>query len=261
MSANFTAVTFNIFARSLGSSVIPWVLSVSPHAQTIVRSFDAKFDVKAWVKDAATKAYKLHFHRNFASGDKETMRSMWSACIESQEDVPPILHAVKVVAPDTLCYKVDGCEHIAVTLRGLLRQQLPAVADELFKEFVKDERFFMWEARGPLIFETATKLAISELAPGQSSQQFSDIVTLCEVGYPTEPSQSARHHRQKYTDTHAFTQPVRRAPRQRCLRWCRQHHICCGDGATRICEPFFSKPSRSINWHFGQENHRGRMPL
>jgi hypothetical protein len=130
---------------------------------------------------------------------------MWSACIESQEDVPPILHAVKVVAPDTLCYKVDGCEHIAVTLRGLLRQQLPAVADELFKEFVKDERFFMWEARGPLIFETATKLAISELAPGQSSQQFSDIVTLCEVGYPTEPSQSARHHRQKYTDTHAFT--------------------------------------------------------
>ena len=181
MSASFTAVTYNMFARSLGSSVIPWVLSVSPQAQAIARSVDATFDVKAWVKDVATKAYKLHFHRNFVSGDKESMRSMWSACVDSQSDVPPILHAVKAVAPDTLCYKVDGREHLAITLRGLLRQQLPAVADELFKEFIKDERFFMWEARGPLIFETATKFAVSELVPAQKSQEFSDIVTFCEV--------------------------------------------------------------------------------
>ena len=80
METCFTAVTFNILARSLGSSVIPWVINVSEHARNIVRKshvISPDFDIKTWLRTTAEPEYKKHFHRNFASGDKESMRSMW----------------------------------------------------------------------------------------------------------------------------------------------------------------------------------------
>jgi hypothetical protein len=192
MKATFTAVTFNIFARSLGSSVIPWVLNISPEAQAIIRrsKVNPKLDVKDWLKRSATTEYKEHFHRNFASGDKELMRSVWSARIDSQDDVPLGLPFVTCVKPDELQYpgKITAaatgaiCEsQTGITFRGLLRREIPDVADELFNEFGRNEEFFKWENRGPDIFETATKRAILELHPLESCPKLSDLVTLCEV--------------------------------------------------------------------------------
>ena len=185
MDSTFTAVTFNILARSLGSSVIPWVLNVSDRARDIVRTsrkVPSDFDIKRWLKGTAEVEYKEHFHRNFASGDKESMRSMWSACVQRQDDVPAVLKFVECVEPDRLQYpgKRDD-KATATTLRGLLRKDIPDVADELFAELTKDEHIFRWEARGPRIFETATRRAVSEFFPGESSTKLSDIVTLCEV--------------------------------------------------------------------------------
>ncbi len=55
MKASFTAVTFNKFARSLGSSVIPWVLNISPEAQAIISrsKVNPKLDIKDWLKRTA----------------------------------------------------------------------------------------------------------------------------------------------------------------------------------------------------------------
>jgi hypothetical protein len=195
MDSTFTAVTFNILARSLGSSVIPWVLNVSNRARDIVgtsRDVPSDFDIKRWLRGTAEVEYKEHFHRNFASGDKESMRSMWSACVERQDEVPAVLKFVECVEADRLRYpgKRDD-KATATTLRGLLRRDIPDVADELFAELTKDEHIFRWETRGPRIFETATCSAVSEFFPGESSTKLSDIVTLCEVRKSCTSSSSA----------------------------------------------------------------------
>ena len=206
MDTSFTAVTFNILARSLGSSVIPWVINVSEHARDIVRRsrvVKPEFDIKTWLRTTAEPEYKKHFHRNFASGNKECMRSMWSACIDRQSHVPAILASVLCVEPDKLQYpsasedsgaqrslsdagaghKLQGeAQRVtAISLRGLLRRDISDVADELYEEFVKDEPFFRWETRGPQIFQTVTKNATSNFHPAECSHKLSDIVTLCEV--------------------------------------------------------------------------------
>jgi hypothetical protein len=190
MSSRFTAVTYNIFARSLGSSVIPWVLTVSHEAQVLVERVKPDFKFKEWVKSVATPEYKKHFHRNYASGDKEAMRSMWSATIDRQEQVPICLKSVKCVGPDELQYpfeeptnEVFSSEfHVAVTLRGLLRREFDRdIADQLFNELIQKEEFFLWENRGPEIFEIVTKRSIAELFPSAMSQNFSDLVALLEV--------------------------------------------------------------------------------
>lgn len=228
MKASFTAVTFNIFARSLGSSVIPWVLNISPEAQAIISrsKVNPKLDIKDWLKRTATIEYKQHFHRNFASGDKELMRGVWSARIDSREDVPLGLPFVTCVKPDELQYpgKIEAagsaasaiCEsQTAITFRGLLRRDIPDVADELFNEFVSNEEFFKWENRGPEIFEIATKRAISELLPEESCPMLSDLVTLCEV--ETHFSLALVLHECMNVDScfviNALTQPVRRTRR------------------------------------------------
>ena len=200
MESSFTAVTFNILARSLGSSVIPWVINVSEHARNIVRKsrvVNPEFDIKTWLRTTAEPEYKKHFHRNFVSGDKESMRSMWSARLGCQADVPGILAHVHCVEPDTLQYPGQRshserddkllCPVPMVTasnLRGLLRKDISDVADELFEELVKDEPIFKWENRGPRIFQIVTRDAISEFLPVESPQKLSDIVTLCEVQNP-----------------------------------------------------------------------------
>jgi hypothetical protein len=191
MSSRFTAVTYNILARSLGSSVIPWVLTVSHEAQALVDRVRPGFKIKEWVKSVATAEYKRHFHRNHASGDKDTMRSMWSAAIDRQEQVPMCLKSVACVGPDTLQYPVGDVPaeetysselHVAVTLRGLLRREFDRdVADQLFKELVQNEEYFLWENRGPEIFETVTSRSIAELFPGARSENSSDLITLLEV--------------------------------------------------------------------------------
>ncbi len=192
MTSRFTAVTYNIFARSLGSSVIPWVLTVSHEAQALVDRAKPGFNIKEWVKQVATPHYKEHFHRNHASGDKDTMRHMWSAAIDGQEHVPKCLKSVICTVPDALQYPADDASSsgpalkVGVTLRGLLRREFDRdVADELFDDLTQNEEFFLWENRGPEIFETVTTRAIAELLPPSSSQQLSDIVTLLEVIEPS----------------------------------------------------------------------------
>lgn len=147
------------------------------------------FKFKEWVKSVATPEYKKHFHRNYASGDKEAMRSMWSATIDRQEQVPICLKSVKCVGPDELQYpfeeptnEVFSSEfHVAVTLRGLLRREFDRdIADQLFNELIQKEEFFLWENRGPEIFEIVTKRSIAELFPSAMSQNFSDLVALLE---------------------------------------------------------------------------------
>jgi hypothetical protein len=196
MERTFTAVTFNILARSLGSSVIPWVLNVSDRAREIVRRsmVNPDLDLKTWLKTVAEPEYKRHFHRNFASGNKECMRSMWSACVERQDDVPIILRSVRCEQPNRLAYpdQPDGESafpreqsalrfQTATNLKGLLQRDISDVADSLFQELTKDEPVFMWEARGPRIFEIATRDAVLGFFPEERLTVFSDIVTLCEV--------------------------------------------------------------------------------
>lgn len=191
MSSRFTAVTYNIFARSLGSSVIPWVLTVSGEAQALVDCAKPGFDIKEWVKRVATPHYKEHFHRNHSSGDKDAMRHMWSAAIDRQEQVPTCLKSVTCTEPDSLHYPADVASSsgsalkVGVTLRGLLRREFDRdVADVLFNDLTQNEEFFSWENRGPEIFKTVTTRAVAELLPESSSQQLSDIVTLLEVWSP-----------------------------------------------------------------------------
>jgi hypothetical protein len=193
MSSRFTVVTYNMFARSLGSSVIPWVLTVPPEAHALVERFKPDFNIKDWVKSVAAPEYKRHFHRNHASGDKDTMRGMWSATIDSQEQVPMCLKYVTCIGPDALQYPGERPAEeaysselqVALTLRGLLRREFDRdVADLLFTELVRNEEFFLWENRGPEIFELITRRSVAELFPMTRSQTLSDLITLLEVLSP-----------------------------------------------------------------------------
>jgi hypothetical protein len=84
----------------------------------------------------------VHFHRNFASGDKNGMRCLWAAALNGPEDLSGDLIHLKYLAPDSVTCRGD--ESVILTLRGLLRRDWPSCADALYAVITSEERFFRW---------------------------------------------------------------------------------------------------------------------
>lgn len=149
----FCAESYNIFARSLGSACIPWVMHISEEWR---REIEAQVAVpfSEWVKVTLTAEYKNHFHKNYNCGNKNGMRSLWSMRIRSSADMPANLSGVEFVAEDRVGYTAGGELVIATTLHGLLVQYIGARAEELYMHIVKDEEHYLWESRGPKIYNS-----------------------------------------------------------------------------------------------------------
>jgi hypothetical protein len=179
-STSFTVLSYNILARSLGSVCIPWVLKISPPLEkAVLDTTGAPF--RDWIKTVALPAYKCHFHKNYASGDKDTMRQLWSAAIESAADIPEsLLAVVNFISADTVSYTTEGQSSpvVATTFRGLLKRHLPpTLGNDIYEQLMETERHFMWPNRGPRIFRTINACADVLPAGGCS---MADIVTLYE---------------------------------------------------------------------------------
>lgn len=157
---------YNIFAKSLGSNTIPWVMTISLEWKHKIESI-INIPYHLWIKNMFTNEYRQHFHKNYASGDKILMRNLWSKEINSSRDIPPELTGLAYLSENCIKYEIDGTEHHAVTLPGLLKKTIPTVAHELYRHIMDLEVFYNWESRGPCIYRTILE---SE----------ADIVSLCE---------------------------------------------------------------------------------
>ena len=112
------------------------------------------------------------------------MRALWSASLDSADQIPVPLHGLSFAGPDTVQYHdaVKGRDCIAHTLRGLLRRDFAATGDVLFEELTRHEVFFKWDRRGPLAFHTATHLALHD-CPGAVGD--ASLIALCEYDVHT----------------------------------------------------------------------------
>jgi len=152
----FTALTYNILARSLGSNTIPWVMQVSPDTKRRVEGV-AGLPWDEWRRGAVDAEYKRHWHKNFASGDYATMRKFWSCRrLQSADAIPGELPGLAFESEDRVRYG----DRVATTLRGALRASLGE--DEglrLFEEVrSSEETVYDWEsARGPRVFAEAIR--------------------------------------------------------------------------------------------------------
>ena len=156
---SFTALTYNILARSLGSNTIPWCIAIdAAFRERVEAATSTKWS--AFKSATLTPEYKAHFHKNFAAGEYTAMRAFWAArkCA-SAADLPASLPHLRFVAEDTVAYTADGAERVATTLRGLLRQNLPeSLALELFSHIVAaEEAVYAWAVRGPRLFSEVTR--------------------------------------------------------------------------------------------------------
>ena len=172
-------ISYNIFARSLGSNCIPWVMTVS-------REWEKRIEVvtgKSWglfVKDCLLPEYKTHFHKNYTSGNKVEMRQLWSMRVNGPHDIPTSLGGLSYVDENCLEYfdgkGEAGAMRRATTLPGVLQMHLPVpLHNELYDHIMSVEQQFQWNRRGPRIFEEITKIrADFDLRPSP------EIVSLCE---------------------------------------------------------------------------------
>ena len=156
---SFTALTYNILARSLGSNTIPWCIAIdAAFRERVEAATSTKWS--AFKSATLTPEYKAHFHKNFAAGEYTAMRAFWAArkCA-SAADLPASLPHLRFVAEDTVAYTADGAERVATTLRGLLRRALPEpLALELFSHIVAaEEAVYAWAVRGPRLFSEVTR--------------------------------------------------------------------------------------------------------
>ena len=173
---SFTALTYNILARSLGSNTIPWCIAIdAAFRERVEAATSTKWS--AFKSATLTPEYKVHFHKNFAAGEYTAMRAFWAArkCA-SAADLPASLPHLRFVAEDTVAYTADGAERVATTLRGLLRRALPEpLALELFSHIVAAE-----EAGAPHAWRQSSTLSLA--GGGASSGAASSSAAVDEVG-------------------------------------------------------------------------------
>lgn len=151
----FSALTYNILARSLGSNCIPWVMCLSQDTRARIEATTGRAFLD-WRRDAVDNEYTRHWHKNFESGDYAGMRKLWSAArLASAEDVPASLGGVAFAGEDTVAY--GGAT--ARTLRGCLRASLgDAEGAALYDEVARDEAaVYDWAARGPRVLAVAAR--------------------------------------------------------------------------------------------------------
>ena len=129
-NTTFTALTYNIFAESLGSNTIPWVMTIDDtwvakvdahcrkqqqqQQQSTAAAADADDYKDGWeeVEDALGKSYTAHFHKNLRAQRDTTayryMRALWGArTLASQADVPDALDRTAFVEEWTVAYPAE----------------------------------------------------------------------------------------------------------------------------------------------------------
>jgi hypothetical protein len=179
----FHVVSYNIFARSLGSNCIPWVLKVSSEWEHLVEEATGE-TWKSFVKECIWPEYSQHFHKNHMSGNKVEMRQLWSCNIRGVHDIPLALTGVRFVSEDCLEYVREENDStsetrrnlLALTLPGVLKKHLPASLHKgLYSHIMETEKHFLWTNRGPKIFYEITRNK-NEF----DSSPMPDIISLCE---------------------------------------------------------------------------------
>ena len=173
---DFSVCTYNMLAKSLGTSTIPWVLNASPNIQKRIEDNTPFPSFKEWVDNVLKPEYMQHFHKNFDSGNYSVMRSFWGApkC-ESAGDIPKELDGLTFLEEDTVAYQQQqqqqqqpkGTTVHAMTMRGIARKNLPT---DLFQDFfseisTKEESIYSWQVRGPRIFETIMGITGNKQTP------------------------------------------------------------------------------------------------
>ena len=168
----FLAACYNIFARSLGSSCIPWVISIEDSWREVLED---RGDI-TWerLRSILQKEYLKHFHKNHYCGDKNGMRRIWSDHIVSAEDIPRHMAShIQYIGEDKIGYFVEGNLTTAVTLHGLLVQNLSDMGEALYQHIQRNEEHFLWEHRGPKIYQQVAGISLE-------FQKSPDIVVLTE---------------------------------------------------------------------------------
>lgn len=174
----FHVMNYNIFARSLGSNCIPWVLSINEvwrgRVSTILNG-----SLDTWIDTALSSEYRKHFHKNYHSGSKVGMRKLWSQHLKYPSDVSRDLSEVSFVSEHRVKYIYtnpstgEKREEIATTLYGILSRDLPTIADELYEHIMERDEHFQWEYRGPMIFREIVQ-------PNEEVGSSVDLVSLAE---------------------------------------------------------------------------------
>jgi exonuclease III len=158
---DFTVTTYNMFAKSLGTNTIPWVMNVSPTTRKRVEDATNYSSFNQWVEKELKPEYLQHFHKNFQSGHYAAMRSFWGAPkLDSSKDIPAELNGLTWVGEDTICYTTEEAQtKEAMTLKGLSKKCLPQdIFREFFEEIIsKEQGVYSWDVRGPRIFETLSQ--------------------------------------------------------------------------------------------------------
>lgn len=159
---DFSVLTYNMLAKSLGTNTIPWVMKVSPTMKRRIEKVTPYPSFNQWLDQVLKPEYLQHFHKNFASGNYAAMRSFWGApkC-QSTADIPPELNGLAWVGEDIVSYTTADNDQTqqAATLRGISRRNLP---NDIFQDFVheiisKEQSIYSWTVRGPRIFDTVTR--------------------------------------------------------------------------------------------------------
>ena len=101
---DFTVLSYNILAKSLGTNTIPWVMKVSDSMEQRVLqavntySSDSNSSPRYrsfsdWVDDVLKPEYMTHFHKNLDSGNYTAMRKLWGCShpLEHPDDLPETL--------------------------------------------------------------------------------------------------------------------------------------------------------------------------
>jgi hypothetical protein len=179
----FRIVTYNIFARSLGSNCIPWVLSVNDSwHEKITAIVECSFD--KWIESSLTPEYKKHFHKNYISGNKVEMRKLWSQDLKTAADISSKLTGISFLSEDCVRYNVTNAstgeikQEIAITLKGLLRRDMPDIADDLYSHIMETDSYFQWDNRGTKIYHEAIRI-------NDADEPTADIVSLLEYDIHT----------------------------------------------------------------------------
>ena len=142
---------YNIFARSLGSNTIPWVMTISNEWKQRIELLTNQ-TYREWLNNHFIKEYELHFHKNFESGNKGRMRQLWSQRILQSNDLPLELSGLTFVSENCIKYLKNNQEFHATTLPGILSKSIPEISTQLYDHIMEIENYFTWELRGPRIY-------------------------------------------------------------------------------------------------------------
>jgi mRNA deadenylase 3'-5' endonuclease subunit Ccr4 len=143
---------YNIFAKSLSSNSIPWVMNIAIEWKIQIESL-TQLTYTEWMKRFCHGEYLSHFHKNYHSGDKSMMRFLWGREITHQDDIPTELHGLSFHSEHRVRYNQEGNEMIATTLPGILKISVPEIANELYQHIIEVDDYYKWEFRGPKVFQ------------------------------------------------------------------------------------------------------------